>query len=259
MKFSWVGWLLSKVHSELLQDCEANHWATEKGKQVCLEWSLWRSLSDIKEVANHITRASSARHRQVFKYLLWCFWHGLGMYLNARRASGFILPMTTEAPRRTLPYSWSWVSSSGASIENMVTLPAWESGLHLYEPQKLEVYFYSTGFEHEAMKMAWIYQRLQARSALPLGQGKCRCRRAESQGSLQLLASCMPYGRGIQHKSVTWPVAIQHHPHTHIEGWNHCFAEEWRGHGPHHEENARRWPEGQLFLQGCGRNPIVQG
>jgi hypothetical protein len=25
MKFPWVGWLLSMVHSELLQDCEANY------------------------------------------------------------------------------------------------------------------------------------------------------------------------------------------------------------------------------------------
>jgi hypothetical protein len=74
-----------------------------------------------------------------------------------------------------------------------MTLSAWECGSHLYEPQKLEVHLYSSGFEHEAAKMARVDQILRARSALPPGQGKCHCRHTESQGSLQLLTSCMPY------------------------------------------------------------------
>jgi hypothetical protein len=36
---------------------------------------------------------------------LRCFWYWIGMYLNARRVSDFILLATTEMPRRTLPYS----------------------------------------------------------------------------------------------------------------------------------------------------------
>jgi hypothetical protein len=35
----------------------------------------------------------------------------------------------------------------------MVTLSAWKCGSHLYEPQKLEVHLYSTGFEHEVAKV----------------------------------------------------------------------------------------------------------
>jgi hypothetical protein len=38
-------------------------------------------------------------------------------------------------------------------IKNMTALSAWECGTHLYEPQKLEVYLYPTGLEHEAAKM----------------------------------------------------------------------------------------------------------
>jgi hypothetical protein len=40
MKFPWLGWLLSTVYSKLLQDCEANYWIVEKGKQVSLERGL---------------------------------------------------------------------------------------------------------------------------------------------------------------------------------------------------------------------------
>jgi hypothetical protein len=40
MKFHWVGWLLSSVHSKLLQDYEANYRINEKGKQVSLERGL---------------------------------------------------------------------------------------------------------------------------------------------------------------------------------------------------------------------------
>jgi hypothetical protein len=36
----------------------------------------------------------------------------------------------------------------------MATLSAWECGSHLYWPQKLEVYLYLIGSEHEAKKMA---------------------------------------------------------------------------------------------------------
>jgi hypothetical protein len=68
------------------------------------------------------------------------------MCLNARRVSDFILLMTTEVQQRTLPYSSSQVSGSGASIEKMATLSAWECDSHLYEPQELEVYLYPTGF-----------------------------------------------------------------------------------------------------------------
>jgi hypothetical protein len=37
MKFPWVGWLLSKVYFELLQDCNTNYRASEERKQVSLE------------------------------------------------------------------------------------------------------------------------------------------------------------------------------------------------------------------------------
>jgi hypothetical protein len=40
LQLPWVGWLLSKVHSELLQYYEANHRTLEEGNQVCLEQSL---------------------------------------------------------------------------------------------------------------------------------------------------------------------------------------------------------------------------
>jgi hypothetical protein len=125
------------------------------------------------------------------------------MCVNTRRVSDILLLVTTEVPRRALPYSWSWVSGSGASIENVVTLSACECGSHLYKPQNLDVYLYATGFEYEAAKMAWVNQGLWARSALPPGQGKCHCRWDESQAPLQLLASYTPYWRRIQHPSVT--------------------------------------------------------
>jgi hypothetical protein len=71
-----------------------------------------------------------------------------------------------------------------------VSLSTWECGSYLYGPQELEVLLYPTGFEHEAVKMARVNQRLRARSSLSPGKGKRHCGRVESQGSLQLLACC---------------------------------------------------------------------
>jgi hypothetical protein len=42
----------------------------------------------------------------------------------------------------------------------MAALSAWECGSHLYGPQKLEVYLYPTGFEHETTKVAQVDQIL---------------------------------------------------------------------------------------------------
>jgi hypothetical protein len=37
VKFPWIGFLLSKVHSDLLQDREASYRIIKEGKQVCLK------------------------------------------------------------------------------------------------------------------------------------------------------------------------------------------------------------------------------
>jgi hypothetical protein len=74
-----------------------------------------------------------------------------------------------------------------------VTLHAWECGSHLYGPQKLEVYLHSTRLEHETAKVARVNQGLCAGSVLSSGKSKCSCRRAESQGSLQLFVGCASY------------------------------------------------------------------
>jgi hypothetical protein len=39
-EFPWIGWLLSTIHSKLLQDRKANYIIVKKGKQVCLERDL---------------------------------------------------------------------------------------------------------------------------------------------------------------------------------------------------------------------------
>jgi hypothetical protein len=62
---------------------------------------------------------------------------------------------------------------------NVASLSTWERSSYLYGPQKLEVHFYPTRFEHEAAKMAQVDQRLRARSSLPPGKGKCHCGRVE--------------------------------------------------------------------------------
>jgi hypothetical protein len=177
----------------------------------------------------------------------------------ARRVSDFLFLVIAEMPWRALPYSWSWVSSSCVSIDKMITLLAWECSSYLYGPQKLEVHHHSTGPEHETTKMAWVDQGLQARSVLSSEKGKCSCRCAELQGSLQLFVSCTSYQRRVQHLSIAWLIIVQHHPHTHTEGWDHIYTEEWWWYSPHQKKNARRWPEGQLFLRGCERNLMVQG
>jgi hypothetical protein len=98
-----------------------------------------------------------------------------------------------------------------------VTLSAWECGSHLYGPQKFEVYLYPTRSEHEAKKMARTNQRLRIGSALSPGNGECGCGRIESQGSLQLLASCTFLGRGIYHLSITGIISVQHYSHAYLE------------------------------------------
>jgi hypothetical protein len=181
------------------------------------------------------------------------------MCLNARRMSDFVLLTIIKTPWRELSYSWSRARSRGDGIENMVTLSDWECGSYLYWLQKLEVYLYPTRSEHEAKEMTWVDQRLWARSALSFGQGKCCCRRTESQGSLQLLASCTSYGRRVQHLSVAKFIIVQHHPHTHLEGWDHCCTMEWWGLVPYQEKNTRRWSKGCLFPWGCRKSPMVKG
>jgi hypothetical protein len=71
----------------------------------------------------------------------------------------------------------------------VASLSTWECGSYLYGSQNREVHIHSTGSEHDAMKMARVDQGLRAGSSLPPMDGKCRCRRVESQGSMQLLTS----------------------------------------------------------------------
>jgi hypothetical protein len=99
----------------------------------------------------------------------------------------------------------------------VATLSAWECGSHLYGPQKFEVHVYPTRSEREAKKMARTNQGLQVGSALPPGKSKCGGRCVESQGSLQLFASCLFFGKGIYHPSVIEIVSVQHHPDTDFE------------------------------------------
>jgi hypothetical protein len=109
--------------------------AFEEGNQVCLERRLWWRILDIKEAANHITSVSATWHCQVFRRLLWCFWHWFRMCPYARRASDLLFLLTTETAWRALHYSWSWVSGSG--IENMATWLSLECDSHIHGPQKL--------------------------------------------------------------------------------------------------------------------------
>jgi hypothetical protein len=190
-KFPWVGGLLSKVHSELLQDHEASYWVIIEGKQVCLEWCLWWSFQASEEVVDHLTCSSSAWHHQAIWCLLWRFWHWSRRCFNARRLSDIILLKATKTRWRALPYSWSWVSGSGDGIKDVASLSTWECGSYLYGPQKLDVHLHPTRPIHEASKMAWVDQRLQVRSWLSPRKGKRHCGRVELQGSLQLLAGCM--------------------------------------------------------------------
>jgi hypothetical protein len=174
--------------------------------------------------------------------------------LNVRRESAFLLLATIDTPRGVLPYSWSWVDSCGIGIDNMMTLSALECGSHLYGSQNFEVYLYPTRSEYEAKKMTWVDQELWARSALPPGEGECHCGCAESQGSLQLLASYEFSWRGVQHPSVTGFVIVQYHHHNHSEEWDHCSAKEWWRHESYQEKNARWWPKGRLLtrISSCG-------
>jgi hypothetical protein len=53
--------------------------------------------------------------------------------------------------------------------------------VHIYMDHKsLKYIFTQPGFEHEAVKMARVDQRLRVRSALSPGKGKCRGKRVES-------------------------------------------------------------------------------
>jgi hypothetical protein len=133
---------------------------------------------------------------------------------HARRASDFLLLATVETSRGKLSNSCSRVGSRGDVIEDVATLSTWECGSHLDGPQKFEVYLYPTKSEYEVEKVTRIYQGLQVGSALSPRKGKCGCRRVESQGSLQLLASCMFFRKGIYHPSVTRNISVQHHPNT---------------------------------------------
>jgi hypothetical protein len=179
MKFPWVGWLLSKVHSKLLQDRESNYRTLEEGNQVCMERRLWWCIPGIEEVVNYITSASAAWHLQVFQRIMSCFWHWIGMCPNARRASDFVFIAIVVTPWRALPNSWSWVSGSCVSTVNMATLLACECGTHLHGPQKLEVHLHSTELEHETAKMSQVNQGLWVGSALSSGKSKCSCGCAE--------------------------------------------------------------------------------
>jgi hypothetical protein len=43
----------------------------------------------------------------------------------------------------------------------VASLSTWECGSYLYGPQKLEVYLYPIGFEHEAVKISRFDQGLE--------------------------------------------------------------------------------------------------
>jgi hypothetical protein len=107
-----------------------------------------------------------------------------------------------------------------------VTLLAWKCGSHLHRPQKLDIHLHTTGFEHEAAKMARVNKGLRARSSLPSGKGQCSYGCAESQGSLQLFTGGTSYWERVQHTSITISIIVQHHPHNHIDGRDHYHIEE---------------------------------
>jgi hypothetical protein len=53
---------------------------------------------------------------------------------------------------------------------DVTSLSTWECDSYLHGPQKLEVHLYPTRFEHEAVKMAQVDQRLRDRISLPPGK-----------------------------------------------------------------------------------------
>jgi hypothetical protein len=63
---------------------------------------------------------------------------------------------------------------------DVASLSTWECASYLYGQQKLEVYLYPTRFEHEAVNMARVNQRLRAGSSLPPEKGTRHCGRVDS-------------------------------------------------------------------------------
>jgi hypothetical protein len=50
VKFPWVGGLLSKVHSELLQDCKADHQASEETNKYIWSDSCDEAFQNLKKL-----------------------------------------------------------------------------------------------------------------------------------------------------------------------------------------------------------------
>jgi hypothetical protein len=49
-KFSWVGWLLWKVHSKLLQNCKANYRASKERKQYVWSDACGDAFKNLKKL-----------------------------------------------------------------------------------------------------------------------------------------------------------------------------------------------------------------
>jgi hypothetical protein len=134
------------------------------------------------------------------------------MCLNARGLNDFILFTKTRRHEEQYP-------THDLELATVVTLSAWQCGSHLHGPKSLKYIF--TQLDLNTRKRRWLKLIKDYELEVNYHPGKANViadALSKSQGSPQLFASCMPYWRRVHHPSVTRPIVVQHHPHTHIEG-----------------------------------------
>ena len=131
-EFSGISWLLPKIYSGLLSNCEAYYWVAEERSQICVESEVRRCLPCIKAASDHNTSIGATRQQQAFWCILWCLWHRARLCLDARQPSHCLCLKSTQASWAKLSHSWPWVSSSGSCIEDVEALSNGNPLQHLH-------------------------------------------------------------------------------------------------------------------------------
>ena len=118
----WSCWLLSTLHSWLLQNSPINDQVTLERCQVCMESGLWRSFPSPKEISYLCSYSCPTRYWQYIWCVLWCLkdWIGIRAYVGWTCDSLCFTP--AEKAWGELSHPWFRAGCCGVCSKNLEEL-----------------------------------------------------------------------------------------------------------------------------------------
>ena len=109
-EFSWFSRLLPSVHSELLQNHQANDKIALERWEVCVDSEVWSCFSHFTDFVDFSSCFGTTWYRETFWYVLWCIRYRFGMCSDVGRSSHCLCLTSAEEAWSKLPNSWLGIS-----------------------------------------------------------------------------------------------------------------------------------------------------